>query len=628
MNNPVTSPAFVESINTKASAQRAFEIKASSCTLKENSQEGGNIILGENKKYCIPIYQRTYSWTEIQLKKFISDLFSAFSSKVEQGEAEPIFIGTMQISAIKEGEHQIIDGQQRLTTFFLLLRFLKEKFPESSVLKEEKFDWLRTEVNNGEQQKFLKEVIESPSSVEGSLNPYKNNYNLIQHFFEEQMQSMEEELGFNIEDFLDFLFSKVYFVLIETRAGLSKNLQIFDAINTTGLDLNGGDVFKIRMYEYLHDIKKQEKSIFEDISALYEKIDKKNKEFGDQVTDIQQILAIYQYVIVARHQLPGTLYSLGANTFFERLFDSIFKIEKWENFSKASNVEISLKELDEIIDCRFLWHRNWKYKKNFSAEDAGAVKLIWNSRYGRFWHLYSVFLFQLKEDENRWEKLLYFTRQLNRLFFIYSVRFDKRINEIYSTLMHRVIDRLVNGSYEEVMSIINDKIGKETSHNTGWKNLNYSLTTNLVENAKRKNLICRLSAMLEENYKSTEQSQIKDIINRIFDEPLDVEHIEAYNHIEESKRVELHAEWGQDINSLGNLIILESNINRGIKNKPYIEKIKQYHTSKFPFIKNFHLTYPEWNLNTCKSRTEIEKNKILAYLFKENEKPYSASAVN
>lgn len=627
MNYEVPPPIQEENEN-KVQVHKSFEIKASSCTLKDNSQPGGNTILGKGKNYCIPIYQRTYSWTEIQLKKFINDLFSAFSSKVEQGEAEPMFIGTMQISAAKGGEHEIIDGQQRLTTFFLLIRSLKEKFPDSPRLKEEKFDWLRTEVNNGEQQEYLKEVIESPSSVEGSLNPYKNNYNLIQHFFEVQMEIMEEDSGFNIEDFLDFLFSKVYFVLIETRAGLSKTLQIFDAINTTGLDLNGGDVFKIRMYEYLHDIKKQEKSIFEDISALYEKIDRKNKEFRDQVTDIQQILAIYQYVIIARHQLPGTLYSLGANTFFERLFDSIFNIEKWENFSKASNVDLSLNELNEIIDCRFLWHRNWKYKEDFTAEDAGAVKLIWNSRYGRFWHLYSVFLFQLKEDENRWNKLLYFTRQLNRLFFIYSVRFDKRINEIYSKIMHRVIDRLVNGSYEEVMSIINNKIGKESSHNTGRKDLNYFLTTNLVENAKRKNLICRLSALLEENYRTTDQAEIKDMVKRIFDEPLDVEHIEAYNHIEEAKRVQLHAEWGSDLNSLGNLMILESNINRGIKNKPYQEKIKQYKTSKFPFIQDFHVSYPEWNLQTCKSRKEMEKKKILAYLFNESEEFKSTSAVN
>jgi hypothetical protein len=54
--------------------------------------------------------------------------------------------------------------------------------------------------------------------------------------------------------------------VIETRAGLSKTLQIFKAINTAGLDLDNTDVFKIRLYEYLSETTENSDDMFESVS--------------------------------------------------------------------------------------------------------------------------------------------------------------------------------------------------------------------------------------------------------------------------------------------------------------------------------------------------------------------------
>ena len=78
---------------------------------------------------------------------------------------------------------------------------------------------------------------------------------LIKEILEEKLGEIEGEKNENIEKLLDYIREKLFFVVLETDATLSETLKIFDTINSTGLDLNGADMFKIRFYEYLSDKK-------------------------------------------------------------------------------------------------------------------------------------------------------------------------------------------------------------------------------------------------------------------------------------------------------------------------------------------------------------------------------------
>lgn len=77
----------------------AFSINAGTYTLRQNNQSEENIILNGTTNYVIPIYQRPYSWTESQIKKFINDIFASFWGYEQDKDAEPMFIGTMQLSS-------------------------------------------------------------------------------------------------------------------------------------------------------------------------------------------------------------------------------------------------------------------------------------------------------------------------------------------------------------------------------------------------------------------------------------------------------------------------------------------------------------------------------------------------
>ena len=91
-------------------------------------------VLTENHRFVVPIYQRTYAWTE---KRQLAPLFEQIEAKAEErlakGKVEfPHYMGSLLV--IPEGEatfgrvqaFDIVDGQQRLTTFHLCFAAVRE----------------------------------------------------------------------------------------------------------------------------------------------------------------------------------------------------------------------------------------------------------------------------------------------------------------------------------------------------------------------------------------------------------------------------------------------------------------------------------------------------------------------
>src|SRR5690606_14936733 len=104
------------------------------------------------------------------------------------------------------------------------------------------------------------------------------------------------------------------------------------------------------------------------------------------------------------------------------------------------------------------------------------------------------------------------------------------------------------------------------------------------------------------------------------DAALDIEHIQSFLNRNKERREDILLEWGNDINSIGNLIVLEQSINRSISNKDYFDKISNkskncYLTSKLKIIENQVNSYKEWDLEKCRERKGKELQKLVDYLF-------------
>lgn len=78
--------------------------------------------------YWIPSYQRGYRWTKLQVTQLLDDIFE-FSNR-QNPKPEEFYC--LQPMVIKENSdhYEVVDGQQRLTTIYLILRHFNERLAE------------------------------------------------------------------------------------------------------------------------------------------------------------------------------------------------------------------------------------------------------------------------------------------------------------------------------------------------------------------------------------------------------------------------------------------------------------------------------------------------------------------
>ena len=77
----------------------------------------------ETKTYMIPVYQRNYAWEEDEITALIKDVHDAYKKDPNAN----YYIGTLVTYKRGESEYEVIDGQQRLTTIYIILKALKIK---------------------------------------------------------------------------------------------------------------------------------------------------------------------------------------------------------------------------------------------------------------------------------------------------------------------------------------------------------------------------------------------------------------------------------------------------------------------------------------------------------------------
>lgn len=608
-----------------------FNIQSHTYRIKstKKQQDGKFSIIDNCTIFNIPVYQREYSWDRDQVSRFVGDIFKGFWGTEDEKaiKKEPMFIGTMQLSYKKyinekEYEQDVIDGQQRLSTILCILKYLQLRYPNVEDIKEIRLDWLETRVNNGKEDIYLSQML-SLNSLEKiqeieefPLNMYLKNIQIIREVFEEQITDDEgnELLLFNnhTNDFIEYILNSIYFVVVETLAGLSKTIQIFNTINTAGLDLSGNDLFKVRLYEYLHDIKNHGEEAFNEIGGIYKEVKDINSEWRKShdwdVVTIGEIRSIYKYYLISKYKLNTALYSKSTDTFYDELFDTLLNVQIHKDMTgvKNKNLDLSLDELRRIIKVAYLWNSS-DYR---NVEDFISYTLINRSRYSRYANIAYQILLANEDipDSERLSQVYDCLLRFAKLFFCYSVRFAKAVYEIHS-FMYEAYQLTYN--YQENHEILYSKIqAKLNSQNNKWFREN-CLGEPIAGNRTWKNLICMLSDYFDE----IDQGTTLDVLQELFSCNFDIEHIHANaNEIE-----------GNDINeelqnSIGNLMLLEYDINRSIGCLPFCEKKERsdggmcYKDSNYASVKKIR-KYSNWGLHEIEQRRKKEIEKISNFLF-------------
>lgn len=103
--------------------------------MKENKIGLKSVAQLLDMKFFVPSYQRGYRWTEQQVKDLLEDIYD-FSKKEEYRKGEFYCVQPLVVREMNEEErkqnslegkwYEVIDGQQRLTTMYLILTYLKD----------------------------------------------------------------------------------------------------------------------------------------------------------------------------------------------------------------------------------------------------------------------------------------------------------------------------------------------------------------------------------------------------------------------------------------------------------------------------------------------------------------------
>ncbi|MGL2626943.1 DUF262 domain-containing protein [Helicobacter pylori] len=222
--------------------------------------------LKEEFYYQIPIYQRPYQWTEENCEKLLDDLFEDY----EEDRESDYFCGSLVLVKSdpnsKTEIYDIVDGQQRLSTFILLAKVLADLYngldPEYLEYLQESWKDRYTErkrlsfntMGSNAEDDFAYALEHFNDSQASKNKNNKNNYLKNAVCLKNYLRKKEIE---DINDFIEWLYFKVVFVTI-TCPDADKALRIFNVLNARGLALNATDIFKGELLKHTKEHEREE----------------------------------------------------------------------------------------------------------------------------------------------------------------------------------------------------------------------------------------------------------------------------------------------------------------------------------------------------------------------------------
>lgn len=219
-------------------------------------------VLEKNKRvFNVPVYQRNYDWSNIECEKLYQDIMNAFDKDCQHFTGTVVYIddenGGSGLNVVL-----IIDGQQRITTIYILLKALYDASKgvlvsvESEIADvifnrhcDEKYKVKLKPVKTDNKQLTLL-VKDKIDDMDRNSNVYKN-YVIFKNLIEKSLAD-----GYDLADILNGIKKLEIVEIILDKLQGDQPQKIFESINSTGLELSLADL--IRNYLLMDDVKQEE----------------------------------------------------------------------------------------------------------------------------------------------------------------------------------------------------------------------------------------------------------------------------------------------------------------------------------------------------------------------------------
>lgn len=225
--------------------------------MKANKMKFFSDLLEKNKRvFKVPVYQRNYDWSNVQCEKLFRDIMSAGERNVQH------FTGTIVYMEDVNGgsglnEVLIIDGQQRITTVYILLKALYDAVKGVSTRIENELTDVMFNRHCDEKYKVKLKPVKTDNKqlillIDDKIDEMDRNSNVYKSYITfKKLIEESRDSGLELETILEGIKQLEIVEIILDKYDGDDPQRIFESINSTGLELSLADL--IRNYLLMDD---------------------------------------------------------------------------------------------------------------------------------------------------------------------------------------------------------------------------------------------------------------------------------------------------------------------------------------------------------------------------------------
>ena len=555
--------------------------------------ESTDLAIGQIFKdfYTVPDFQREYVWEREHVEKLLNDVLDEFYDEdARLIEGSEYFLGSIVSCRDHEGIFQLIDGQQRMTTIYLVLCAARDALRDvahkpTRVLEAQISDaysdpktgedlerhrlTLQYEDSGGILDKLVKAdqpVSDLPETTE-SVRKILAAYRTIREFFSVNLRDEPAE----IKKFLVAFTGRIKLIRILTPT-ITNALKVFETINDRGVSLTAMDLLKNLLFM---------KTSSED----YPKLKERWKTLIDVLDDCsEKPLRFLRYYIMSHHEID---YHRGIRE--DEIYDWFVR-----NTQACGIDRDPLGFAEGLTECarthaHFLSSKDRqgienRYLRNLTLL-GGALRqqhiLLLAGR-----HLAPALFDQL-------------CRGIENLFFCYII--TREPTKTFERTFARWSAELRNCEDADTLDVFLNKyfVADLRKRTERFDFAFRELTQWNIQQYRMRYILAKLTHYIEEQaWGSPTYSQL----DRYMDKSVHVEHILPQTPTAEVRKAfGKPDEYDDHLGRLGNLTLLEKTINSSISNGSYTDKVPGYRHSSFLLTKSL-AEKPHVGVNTQLNR--------------------------
>lgn len=543
----------------------------------------------QNRKFVIPDYQRPYKWNIEKCETLWSDIENFAQTDAKSGA--DYFLGTIVSYLNDDRNQEIIDGQQRITSFMLLLRSFYKKLddmvededviglknqlapciwdinPISQKVTDKTKIHIISEVATEEDNETFHKILETGNIIENTTDNYSNNY----RFFKQKCDEYATINPMQWKELCVTILQKCIILPIQCDTQ-DTALTIFSTLNDRGMPLADSDIFKAQIYRNCTTEEKRK-----EFTETWKELTQICKQGNFSIDDI---FRYYTHVLRARNNDKSK--EVGLRKFYA---DNKYKRLKTENI------------MVEIMDLAYFWRfiNTWiepEIDYTYVVSDKANMHLHCLSCYpNEFWR-YATSVFFMKNKDSQTFKID-FENMLQKLIAFLFVKF------IEQPSVNAIKDDIYN-------SCISLNLNNELQYRFA---LNEELLSQQIDNHSSSRISRAL--LLLYAYQNPNQTEVIPY-------SFDIEHIFPKKWQDTNYHGWTKSDADLYLDRFGNKTVCEKKLNIQAGNGYFGVKKQKYKVSSIATVKDLS-NYPnnDWVKSDIEKR-EIEFKKTLLSYFRQN----------